>query len=314
MANKRILVIGSANMDLSLNMYKLPEAGETLIDDGGVAYIPGGKGANSAVAFSKLGSRAVLATKLGADLHGQKLYEYYKSLGIDTGFIKVDRENPTGFSAVLKESGGATRVIAYPGANSNLSIENIAEAIDSRPDAVYISFEMPFNMVVSTAKMAAAKNIPVFVDASPSNKDYPLESLPPVEIFSPNEAETYEYTGILPQGTESCLKAALALYRRVKAKYIVIKQGERGSFVYDGHTRYNFVPAMRVGKVVDPTSAGDAFTAALTIAYLDNGGDIHAALKYATCAAALTVTKRGGSSSIPSKEEVDTTLSSGVFY
>ncbi len=314
MASKRILVIGSANMDLSLNMYKVPQAGETLIDDGGVAYIPGGKGANSAVAIAKLGAKAVLCAKLGADLHGQKLYEYYKSLGIDTGYIKVDRENPTGFSAVLKESNGNSRVIAYPGANTNLSVENIAEAIDSCPDAVYLGFEMPFNMVVTTAKMAAAKNIPVFIDASPASGDYPLESLPPVEIFSPNEAETYEYTGILPQGTESCLKAALALHRRVKAKYIVIKQGERGSFVYDGHTRYNFVPAMRVGKAVDSTSVGDAFTAALTIAYLDNGGDIHSALKYATCAGALTVTKRGASTSIPSKEEVETALGSGMFY
>ena len=314
MESKRILIIGSANMDLSMNMYKVPEAGETLIDDGGVAYIPGGKGANSAVAFSKLGSQAVLCAKLGADLHGQKLYEYYKSLGIDTTYIKVDRDNPTGFAAVLKESNGNNRIIVYPGANANLSVENITEAMDSKPDAVYIGFEIPFNMALSAAKMASARNIPIFIDAAPANKDYPLENLPPVEIFSPNETETFEYTGILPQGTESCLKAALALYRRVKAKYIVIKQGERGSFVYDGHTRYNFVPAMRVGKVVDTTAAGDAFTAALTIAYLNNGGDIQQALKYATCAGALTVTRRGASISIPSKEEVEATLASGVYY
>ncbi len=314
MQSKRILIIGSANMDLSMNMYRVPEVGETLIDDGGVAYIPGGKGANAAVAFAKLGSRAVLCAKLGADLHGQKLYEYYKNLGIDTTYIKVDRENPTGFAAVLKESNGNNRIIVYPGANANLSMENIQEAMDSKPDAVYIGFEIPFNMALSAAKMASARNIPVFVDAAPASKDYPLENLPPVEIFSPNETETFEYTGIMPQGTESCLKAALALYRRVKAKYIVIKQGERGSFVYDGHTRYNFVPAMRVGKVVDTTAAGDAFTAALTIAYLNNGGDIQQALKYATCAGALTVTRRGASTSIPSKEEVEATLASGVYY
>ena len=76
MANKKILVIGSANMDLSMNMYKLPQAGETLIDDGGVAYVPGGKGANAAVAFAKLGAESIFCAKLGADLHGQRLYQF----------------------------------------------------------------------------------------------------------------------------------------------------------------------------------------------------------------------------------------------
>jgi len=314
MESKRILIIGSANMDLSMNMYRVPEVGETLIDDGGVAYVPGGKGANAAVAFRKLGSDAILCAKLGADLHGQKLYEYYKSLGIDTSFIKVDRDNPTGFAAVMKESDGNNRIIVYPGANANLSVENIAEAMDSNPDAVYIGFEIPFAMALAAAKMASSRGIPIFVDAAPASKEYPLENLPPVEVFSPNETETLEYTGILPQGTESCLKAALALHRRVKAKYIVIKQGERGSFVYDGHTRYNFIPAMRVGKVVDTTAAGDAFTAALTIAYLNNGGDIQQALKYATCAGALTVTRKGASTSIPTRDEVEAALAQGEHY
>ena len=82
MSNKRkILLIGSANMDLSMNMYKLPEPGETLIDDGGVAYVPGGKGANAAVALTRLGATCVFSTKLGADVHGQKLYNYYKEMG-----------------------------------------------------------------------------------------------------------------------------------------------------------------------------------------------------------------------------------------
>ena len=96
MANKKILVVGSANMDLSMNMYKVPEVGETLIDDGGVAYIPGGKGANAAVALNKLGADCYFSAKVGADLHGQKLYQYYKELGINTSYLKVDRENPTG--------------------------------------------------------------------------------------------------------------------------------------------------------------------------------------------------------------------------
>ena len=302
MSKKKILVIGSANMDLSMNMYKIPAAGETIIDDGGVAYIPGGKGANAAVAFSKLGADCMLCAKVGADLHGQKLYQYYKDLGINTSHIKVDRDNQTGLAVVMKESDGNNRIIVYPGANANLSQDNILEAFECNPDALYLGFEIPFNVAVSAAKLAASRNIPIFVDAAPANKDYPLENLPMLEVFSPNETETEAFTGILPQGTDSALRASLALYRRVKAKYIVIKQGDRGAFVYDGK-HFFVIPAIRLGKAVDTTAAGDAFTAALTLEYL-RSANIRNAVKFGVAAGAITVTRVGSSTSIPTDDEV----------
>ena len=302
MSKKKILVIGSANMDLSMNMYKIPAAGETIIDDGGVAYIPGGKGANAAVAFSKLGADCMLCAKVGADLHGQKLYQYYKDLGINTSHIKVDRDNQTGLAVVMKESDGNNRIIVYPGANANLSQDNILEAFECNPDALYLGFEIPFNVAISAAKLAASRNIPIFVDAAPASKDYPLENLPMLEVFSPNETETETFTGILPQGTDSALRASLALYRRVKAKYIVIKQGDRGAFVYDGK-HFFVIPAIRLGKAVDTTAAGDAFTAALTLEYL-RSANIRNAVKFGVAAGAITVTRVGSSSSIPTDDEV----------
>ena len=302
MSKKKILVIGSANMDLSMNMYKIPAAGETVIDDGGVAYIPGGKGANAAVAFSKLGADCMLCAKVGADLHGQKLYQYYKDLGINTSHIKVDRDNQTGLAVVMKESNGNNRIIVYPGANANLSQDNILEAFECNPDALYLGFEIPFNVAISAAKLAASRNIPIFVDAAPASKDYPLENLPMLEVFSPNETETETFTGILPQGTDSALRASLALYRRVKAKYIVIKQGDRGAFVYDGK-HFFVIPAIRLGKAVDTTAAGDAFTAALTLEYL-RSANIRNAVKFGVAAGAITVTRVGSSSSIPTDDEV----------
>ena len=303
MAKKKILVVGSSNMDLSMNMYKVPEVGETLIDDGGVAYIPGGKGGNAAVALLKLGADCCFCAKVGADLHGQKLYQYYKDLGIDTSYIKVDRDNPTGLAVVMKESDGNNRIVVYPGANNHLSVDSIEEAFDCNPDALYIGFEIPFTTALAAAKMAEARGIPIFVDAAPANADYPLESLPFLEVFSPNESETETYTGILPQGADSALRAALALYKRVKARYIVIKQGDRGAFVYDGK-HFFVVPAMRLGKAIDTTAAGDAFTAALTVEYMNNGGNIADAAQYGVAAGAITVTKRGASSSIPTEAEV----------
>lgn len=299
---KKILLVGSSNMDLSMNLYRVPERGETVMDDGGVAYTPGGKGANSAVAFAKLGADCVFCTKLGADAHGQKLFNYYKECGVNTSAIKVDTENATGLAVVMKEGDGSNRIVVYPGANRMLNVDNIAEAFSSSPDALYIGFEIPFSIACSAAKIAASKGIPIFVDAAPASKDYPLEALPHVEVFSPNETETFEYTGIMPQGTESCLKAAYNLYSKVKCKYIVIKLGARGAFIYDGK-HFDLIPAFRPDKVVDTTAAGDTFTAAMTLEYL-RSGSITRAVKFGAAAAAIAISRNGASTSVPTEAEV----------
>lgn len=301
MKNK-VLIVGSANMDLSLNMFKVPEPGQTLIDDGGVAYLPGGKGGNAAVAFARLGGEAMLSARIGVDVHGQRLYEFYKSVGINTSALKADHDNPTGLAVVMKEASGENRIVVYPGANSHHTIENIIEAIAMGADALYLNFEIPFTVAAMAARAAAARGIPVVIDAAPASKEHKLESLPEIEIFSPNETETLEYTGIMPSGANSSLQAAIVLSKKVKAKYIVIKQGERGAFVYTGN-KYFVVPAMKAGKLVDTTAAGDTFTAALTLEYL-RCADIKAATRYAMAAAAIAVTRRGASTSVPTEEEV----------
>ncbi len=299
---KKILIVGSSNMDLSMNVYRVPAAGETVIDDGGVAYNPGGKGLNAAVAFKKLGADSIFSTRLGADMHGQKIYSFLKEMGVNTSYIKADHTAPTGFATVLKESDGQNRIIYYPGANITLTRDNILEAFSCQPDAVFIDFEVSFDAALSAAKIAAQRGIPIFVDAAPADKNYALEALPEVEVFSPNETETYEYTGIFPNGADASLKAALTLWKRIKCKYIVIKQGARGAFIYDGK-HYSMIPAYRPDKVVDSTAAGDAFTAALTYEYLDSR-DIVLAVKYGAAAGAITVSKPGAASSVPTEHEI----------
>ena len=307
MSKKRILIIGSSNLDFVMNMYKLPEAGETIVDNGGAAYVPGGKGASAAIAFSRLGAESVFCSKLGADIHGQKLYNYYKEIGLNTAYIKVDHENPTGLCVVMKEGEGRVRRVIYPGANAQLTTEIILEAFECNPDALYLGFEIPYPMVVAAAKVASSKGIPIFIDATSASKELDLEQLPPVEIFSPNEQEAQELTGILPTSMETSLRAALAIARKSKAKNVVIKQGARGAFLYDGK-RYNTFPAVRADKTVDTTSAGDAFTAAMVLEYLRNGGDIKEAIKYGNVAAAITITRAGASSSIPTEAEIEAFL------
>ena len=307
MSKKRILIIGSSNLDFVMNMYKLPEAGETIVDNGGAAYIPGGKGASAAIAFSRLGAESVFCSKLGADIHGQKLYNYYKEVGLNTGYIKVDHDNPTGLCVVMKEGDGRVRRVVYPGANAQLTTEIILEAFESNPDALYLGFEIPYPMVVAAAKVASSKGIPIFIDATSASKELDLEQLPPVEIFSPNEQEAQELTGILPTSMETSLRAALAIARKTKAKNVVIKQGARGAFLYDGK-RYNTFPAVRADKTVDTTAAGDAFTTAMVLEYLRNGGDIKEAIKYGNVAAAITITRQGAGSSIPTEAEIEAFL------
>ena len=307
MSQKRVLVIGSSNLDFVMNMYKLPQTGENIVDNGGVAYIPGGKGASAAIAFSRLGAESVFCAKLGADIHGQKLYNYYKEIGLNTTYIKVDHDTPTGLAVVMKEGDGTSRSVVFPGANAQLTTEIIMEAFECNPDALYLGFELPYPMVVAAAKVAASKHIPIFIDATGATKELDLELLPPVEVFSPNEKEAEELTGILPTSMETSLRAALAIARKAKAKNVVIKQGARGAFLYDGK-RYNTFPAIRADKLVDPTGAGDAFTAAMTLEYLRNGGDIKEAIKYGNVAAALTITRPGAGSSIPTEEEINAFL------
>ena len=305
---KRILLIGSANMDLTMNMYKLPEAGEALIDDAGVAYMPGGKGANGAMALTKLGAQCIFSTKLGADAHGQKLYTYYKEMGIDASHVMVDRDYPTGLSVVIKESDGSVRKIIYPGANSNITTEQIVDAFNCNPDALYLTFEIPYAMAVAAAKVASTKNIPIFIAAGPANKEHALEALPSSEIVCVNEKEAFEYTGVMPTNINDSLHACITMLRRTRCKYVVIKQGAKGAFLYDGK-HYDTLPAIRTaGKIVDLAGAGDVFNAALVSEYMRNGRNIKAAIVYANAASAIAISRAGAAASFPTDEEVNALL------
>lgn len=301
--NKRILVVSSANLDFVQRMHRLPNSGETVIEgtDFGYSYVPGGKGANSAVSFARLKDDCIFCTCLGADNNGARLKAVYEREGIDTRFIAQSRNTPTGLASILVEEDGANRIIVYPGANEKLTVSDIEEAFTSYPDAVYLQFEISEQAVLAAAQFAQEKDIPLFVDAGPARADFPLDQLGPLEIFSPNETEARIYTGIEPTGGEGCLRCAIKLSTMVDAKYIVIKLGGRGAYIYDGKY-YHIVPSIPV-TVADTTAAGDTFTAALTHFYME-GKDIVTATHLANCAAAIGVSRPGAYSSIPTLEEV----------
>lgn len=295
--SKRVLVVSSANMDISLPVRDVPEAGETVLCDGSVSYSPGGKGANSAVTFASLGAETVLCARIGRDSHGESLYDFYKERGIDVRHLIVDREHPTGCAVILLDHKGQNRIMCYPGANRYLNENDVEDAFLSCPDALYMQLEIGQDAILAAADYAYRHEIPIFLDAGPARADFPLESLPPVTVFSPNETETEIFTGIHLTGTDSMLAASMDLLRRVRAEYIVLKLGDRGAFVCNGR-HFKFISAFSV-RAVDTTAAGDAFTAALTIRYLENGGDINDAVRYGCAAGALTASRRGAAYAVP---------------
>lgn len=298
---KRILVVSSANMDFVMKVGKLPEAGQTVIESRSYSYVPGGKGANAAVALAKLGADCIFCARLGSDAHAKKLKELYIENNIDVRFIKHDRALPTGLASIIVEENGDNRIVVYPGANKNLSADDIEDAFTCIPDAVFLQFEIPDAAVIAASKFAEWHNIPVIVDAGPARTDYPLEKLGSLEIISPNESETFALTGILPNDSTNCLRACVALMQKVNTKYVVIKLGGRGAYIHDG--RYSQLIQAYESNVVDTTAAGDAFTAALTLEYL-NSGDIVHSVKYANAVGAIVVSRPGASSSLPTAAEV----------
>ncbi len=295
-----ILVVGSMNMDLVLQTARVPLPGESLIG-AQYRYVPGGKGANQAVAAARLGSGVVFVGKTGEDAHGAKLKEQLEAEGIATELIAPDPRTQTGLAIILLEASGENRIIVYPGANMEIREEQVQQAFERSYDAVMINLEISEEIVIEVCRLAEEKDIPVILDAGPA-KPFDLTQVHGLlEILSPNETETLALTGLECRTPQEAAIAAGKLAEMSAARFIVIKMGEQGAFLYD-HGETEFLPAHRV-KTVDTTAAGDAFTAAMTAQYILQD-DLSRAIQYANVAGALTVTKLGAQPSLPSAHEI----------
>ncbi len=298
---KRVLVVGSANIDFVLNTPYIPAPGETMISQGAYAFTPGGKGANTAVAAAAFGADVSLCSRVGDDFYGDRLISLFADKGIDTRYIKVDRTEQTGLGVVMVEKNGTNRIVVFSGANKKINDSDVESAMTCCPDAVISQFEVQPEAVIAAARGAAYEGAMFIVDAGAAKPDFPLSKLEQVEIFSPNEVETEILTGIRPSNLENCLRASIALCNKVDIKYVVLKLGARGCYVYDG--KYCDLISPCEVPVVDTTAAGDVFTAALTTEYLRTG-EILTSAKFANAAGALAVSKKGAITAVPTLEEV----------
>ena len=298
----KILTVSSANMDLNMRVKEAPVKGQTVFGRD-YCYVPGGKGANSAVAVAKLGGSSYFCASLGNDSNGKALLNFYKSLSVRTDYISFSSDRPTGLATVTVEDDGANRITVFSGANLSLSPVIAADAFGKAcPDAVLCHFEIPFETVTHLSRLCYEAGVPMFIDAGPADKNINLRALSPVCVFSPNETETEIFTGISPDTEKNCVAAVNKLKSMVAAKYYVIKLGKRGAAVSDG-TSLELFPAYCV-PVKDTTAAGDSFTAALTLEYV-RSGSIEKACRFGNAVAAVTVSRTGAGESVPTDAELN---------
>lgn len=305
MENKpvKILVIGSINMDLVMNLERSPEAGETVMGQE-YSYIPGGKGANQAVAAARLGGDVTFCGRVGDDSNGEILLDNLKKNKVRTTFITKDKESQTGLAVIPVEANGQNRIIVFSGANARVSREDVDRALEQSYDAVMMQFEIPLDTIYYAYEKASEKGIPVILDAGPAMK-VDLSKFKGIYVISPNESETTSLTGIEVKDPDSALDAAKFLFQRTEAAYVVVKLGDKGALLYENGS-YEILPAYKV-KAVDTTAAGDSFTAAMTIKMIEFG-DIKKAIKYAHAVGALCVSKKGAQPSLPTSDEVSAFL------
>lgn len=291
-------VVGSINMDLILTMDRVPESGENLPGNS-YDYANGGKGANQATALARLGAQVKMIGKVANDPNGNKLLGNLQSKGIDVSGVATDGTQ-TGLAIILLDGDGKNRIVVYEGANKEIDINTALSHITPDLDLLLIQFETEENVVIECVNHAIKNNITTVIDCGPA-KAFDLEKMQGAHIISPNESETKALTGIYPDNDESILKASQILMERSKAKYIVLKLGDRGCSVYDGNTIKALPPYPT--NVVDTTAAGDCFTAAMALHYVKTG-DILTACEIGNRAGAFAVSRMGAENSMPSYEDI----------
>ena len=296
---KPIVVLGSINMDLVARTPRIPRAGETLIGTG-FTTTPGGKGANQAVAVARLGYTVVMAGMVGGDVFGQALLDNLLAAGVDTSAV-VRVSGPSGVAQIQVADDGQNSIIVVPGANGRVDtafLESHATLLRSA-GMVLCQLELPIPTVVHAIEFCASVGVPVMLDPAPA-APLPDSVWKNIAWFTPNETEAAFYLGATSLDTPPESAAAQLLAKGLKG--VVLKRGSQGAFLAPATT----IPAFPV-KAIDTVAAGDCFNGAFAVALLE-GRDPQAAARFASAAAAISVTRPGAQASMPARREVDAFL------
>jgi ribokinase len=300
MSAKKIIVVGSTNMDMVVKTSHIPVPGETVL--GGSFFMnPGGKGANQAVAVARLGGEVSFISKVGNDIFGKQSSQLFEEEGIGTGYLLSDTNEPSGVALITVDAHGENSIVVASGANANLTPKDLEGALKEVAGAgiLLMQLEIPMETVVFVAKYAAAQGIKVILNPAPMNELTP-ELLQYIDIITPNEKEAEMLSGVKVSGLESAKEAATVIAAK-GVKQVVITMGAQGALVWH-NGQFDVVPARPV-EAVDTTAAGDVFNGALAVA-LSEGKALIESVQFACQAAAISVTRLGAQSSIPHRNEL----------
>ena len=297
----RVLVVGSANMDFTVAVPRLPAEGETIT--GGRFYTShGGKGANQAVAARRLGADVRFVGCVGEDAQGDRIADQLRAEGIPTdGLISVEGA-ATGVALIIVDAEGRNQIAVASGANLQLLPDHARRHLSlmAWAQVLLCQLEIPVSTVESVLAAGRERDILTILNPAPAQ---PLSDtvIGLVDCLTPNAAEAEVMTGVAVKGPDTAARAAQSLLAR-GAKRVIVTLGSQGVLFCDGTSALHF-PAFPV-DAVDTTGAGDAFNGALA-AGMAAGGMWEEALPLANAAAALACTKHGAQSSFPLRAEVE---------
>jgi len=307
---RTVFVVGSLNIDQNVRVSSLPQAGET-VRGSDATFSPGGKGGNQAVAAARAGARVKFTGAVGDDSHGRRILEVLSDARIDHSQLRIVGNAPTGTAIIAVDDRGENQIIVSPGANASLTADDVEAGLAAMQagDVLVLQLEIATALVRLAAAIARSRGAFVILNAAPAPGQID-GLLDDVDLLVVNEQEIRAVAEIsgLPPGNHLELVQSLP---PVLGAAIVCTAGAEGSFtVLDGGLVH--VPAS-TAAAVDTTGAGDTFVGYLAASLLATPGDLAAAMRLATSAAALAVTRTGAMESIPWREELPAALSARTF-
>ncbi|HSJ53407.1 MAG TPA: ribokinase [Anaerolineae bacterium] len=296
-----IVVIGSLNMDLVVRTARRPQAGET-VSGSDFQTIPGGKGANQAVAAARCGGRVSMLGRVGQDVFGPALVENLVRCGVDATHVHLDAGAPTGTALIVVDGEGQNSIVVVPGANGHVDRHDVnrLEPLWGRARYLLLQLEVPLPAVSYAVETASRHGVRIILNAAPA---CPAAGhlLSRVDFLVVNELEAQALSGVPVTGLEAAAEAARQLLAR-GVPIVILTLGRAGALLAT-EAGMHHVPARKVAAV-DTTAAGDAFIGALAVA-LFRSFPLTEAVRYATCAGTLAVTRFGAQTSLPSQAEVE---------
>ncbi|MET1021656.1 MAG: ribokinase [Arthrobacter sp.] len=305
-----VFVVGSLNIDQNVRVSSLPRAGET-VRGTDATFSPGGKGGNQAVAAARAGAHVKFTGAVGDDSHGRRILDVLSGAHIDHAKLRIVSNAPTGTAIIAVDDRGENQIIVSPGANSSLTAEDVEAGLDAMQsgDVLVLQLEIATALVRQAAAIAQSRGAFVILNAAPAPRQ--IEGLlDDVDLLVVNEQEIRAVAEIsgMPPGNHLELVQSLP---PVLGAAIVCTVGPEGSFtVLDGGLVH--VPAP-TAAAVDTTGAGDTFVGYLAASLLATPGDLAAAMRLATSAAALAVTRSGAMESIPWRVELPAATASATL-